>query len=338
MVPLLIFAAIMMVLLEKQERASVERGLRDTARALSVAVDNQLIASVSTLQALAAFDHPDAMDLERFHVQARRVLATQPGWRNIALHDRAGRQLISAAHPFGAPLPPAGNVEMVSQALDTGVVVISNLFVSPVLNVPVVGVSVPLVRHGIVRYVLGARLDVAALGRVLSEGKLPEEWIGTIIDREGTIVARTRGIEEFLGHPAAPEVVAQSRLSEEGSLGAMSLDGIATQTVFSRSRLSGWSVTLAIPDALVEASGRRSLWAMIGGGLRIPVDRRCLGHDGRPAHRPRDRVTLRLRAGARGGEDACGGRRIRHHGGGRRRARNDRICAWAGRRRGRTAE
>ena len=42
----------MMVLLEKQKRASVERGLRDTARALSVAVDNQLIASVSTLQAL----------------------------------------------------------------------------------------------------------------------------------------------------------------------------------------------------------------------------------------------------------------------------------------------
>ena len=156
---------------------------------------------------------------------------------------------------------------MVSQALDTGAIVISNLFVSPALNVPVVGVSVPLVRHGIVRYVLGARLDVAALGRVLSEGKLPEEWIGTIIDREGTIVARTRGIEEFLGHSAAPELVAQSRLSEEGSLGAMSVDGIAMQTVFSRSRLSGWSVTLGIPDALVEAPGRRSLWAMIGGGL-----------------------------------------------------------------------
>ena len=156
---------------------------------------------------------------------------------------------------------------MVSQALDTGAVVISNLFVSPVLNVPVVGVSVPLVRHGIVRYVLGARLDVAALGRVLSEGKLPEEWIGTIIDREGTIVARTRGIEEFLGHSAAPELVAQSRLSEEGSLGAMSVDGIAMQTVFSRSRLSGWSVTLGIPDAVVEAPGRRSLWAMIGGGF-----------------------------------------------------------------------
>ena len=110
MVPLLIFAVIMMVLLEKQKRASVERGLRDTARALSVAVDNQLIASVSTLQALAAFDHPDAMDLERFHVQARRVLATQPGWRNIALHDRAGKQHISASHPFGAPLPPSGSV------------------------------------------------------------------------------------------------------------------------------------------------------------------------------------------------------------------------------------
>ena len=102
---------------------------------------------------------------------------------------------------------------------------------------------------------------------MLSEGKLPAEWIGTVIDREGTIVARTRGIEEFLGHSADPELIAQSRLSEEGSLGAMSVDGIAMQTVFSRSRLSGWSVTLGIPSALVEASGRRSLWAMIAGGL-----------------------------------------------------------------------
>ena len=102
---------------------------------------------------------------------------------------------------------------------------------------------------------------------MLSEGKLPEEWIGTIMDREGTIVARTRGIEEYLGHSSAPELVAQSRLSEEGSLGAMSVDGIAMQTVFSRSRLSGWSVTLGIPDAVVEAPARRSLWAMIGGGF-----------------------------------------------------------------------
>ena len=107
MVPLLIFAVIMMVLLEKQKRESVERGLRDTARALSVAVDNQLIASVSTLQALAAFDHPDAMDLERFHVQAQRVLATQPGWRisrcMTAPADNSSAPRIRSARRFRRP-------------------------------------------------------------------------------------------------------------------------------------------------------------------------------------------------------------------------------------------
>ena len=267
-VPLLIFAAIMMVLLERQERASVERGLRDTARALSVAVDNQLIASVSTLQALAAFDPLDSENLERFHGQAQRVLATQPGWRNIALHDRFGRQLLSAAHPFGTSLSPGGSVKMVRQALDTGGTVISSLFVGPVLKVPVVGVSVPVVRQGgALRYVLGARLDIASLGRVLSEGKLRPGWIAAIIDRDGIIVARTRANEQFLGRPAAPELVAQIRLFEEGSLHTMSVDGIPVLAVFSRSRLSGWSVALGMPDALVEAPGRRSLWALIGGGL-----------------------------------------------------------------------
>jgi hypothetical protein len=53
-VPLLIFAAVMTTLFERQQRASVERGLRDTARALTVAVDHELFASISVLQALAA--------------------------------------------------------------------------------------------------------------------------------------------------------------------------------------------------------------------------------------------------------------------------------------------
>jgi hypothetical protein len=44
-VPLLIFAAVVAVLLE--------RGLEDTARALSVAVDHELVASISTRQPLA---------------------------------------------------------------------------------------------------------------------------------------------------------------------------------------------------------------------------------------------------------------------------------------------
>ena len=51
-IPILRFGTIVAVLFERQHRASRERSLRDTARALTVAVDHELISSLSTLQAL----------------------------------------------------------------------------------------------------------------------------------------------------------------------------------------------------------------------------------------------------------------------------------------------
>ena len=62
-VPLLIFAVIVIVLFERQQRASLERGFRDTTRSLTVAVDRELASSISTLEALATSEHLDAGDL-----------------------------------------------------------------------------------------------------------------------------------------------------------------------------------------------------------------------------------------------------------------------------------
>ena len=52
LIPILRFGSIVAVLFERQHRASRECSLRDTARALTVAVDHELISSLSTLQAL----------------------------------------------------------------------------------------------------------------------------------------------------------------------------------------------------------------------------------------------------------------------------------------------
>lgn len=265
-VPLLIFAVIMAALLEKQQRASLERSFRDTARALAVAVDRELTSSILALEALATSQRLDTGDREPFYREARRVVATHPGWLTINLTDPSGRQLLNLYEPFGASLPSIGHLEDVRQTLNTGRPAISNLFVGLVLKVPTVGVTVPVKRGGTLKYVLGARLAVAGLSRLLSEGKLPEDWVATIIDRKGIIVARTRGIEGLLAKPATPEFVAQSRLSEDGSFRDVTQDGTPVYGAYSRSRLSGWTVGLGVPVAVVEAPGRTSRWAIIGGG------------------------------------------------------------------------
>ena len=126
------------------------------------------------------------------------MVATRPGWITINLTDVSGQQLINVYRPFGAQLPSIGHLEDVRHTLDTGEPAISNLFTGLVLKVPTVGFTVPVRRRGTLKYALGARLDVGTLSLLLSEGQLPPDWVAMIFDRQGTILARTRGIEQCL--------------------------------------------------------------------------------------------------------------------------------------------
>lgn len=107
-VPVLIFAVVIAVLFEKHERAALERGHRDIAQALTVAVDHEPIASISTLRALATSEHLDTGNLKAFYGQAQRVLKSHEGWNTINPSDLSGQQLLNLFRPFGAPLPPPG--------------------------------------------------------------------------------------------------------------------------------------------------------------------------------------------------------------------------------------
>lgn len=265
-VPLLIFAVVVAALIEKDQRAALERSVLDTTRAIVVGVDRELTSSISLLQALATSEHLDAGDLRLFYHEAKRVAATHPDWLTINLSDPSGRQLFNLNRPFGDVLPSIGHLEDVRRTLATEEPAVSNLFSGLVLKVPTVGFTVPVKRNGLLRYVLGARLDVRGLSALLSQGKLPPTWTAEIIDRNGVIIARTRDIETLLGRRGSPEITAGSRESREGSMGPVSMDGAQAYAVFSRSRLSGWTVGLTVPLAAMETSGRVSRWAIIGGG------------------------------------------------------------------------
>ena len=94
--PLLLFAVLLTVVLHRHERDGRERGLRDTARALALAVDRELQGHIATLEALATSIHLDAPDLEQFRRDASRVMGAQPGWFNVAVFDRTGRTVDNA--------------------------------------------------------------------------------------------------------------------------------------------------------------------------------------------------------------------------------------------------
>ena len=101
LIPILAFSGFMLVAFNRQTRGATERGLIETARALSVAVDQHVSASMSVLQALATSEHLQKGELEGFDRTARAVLASQPAWHSVVCSPRRAARSQHAV-PVGA--------------------------------------------------------------------------------------------------------------------------------------------------------------------------------------------------------------------------------------------
>src|SRR5262245_46723563 len=105
LLPMLVFAIVEMIVLDRQQRASVQRGAVETARALSQAVDRELGRMLATLQTLGAARSLERDDLAAFYEDARRVLTRRPEWNTIILIAPTGQLVMDTHFPFGTPLP-----------------------------------------------------------------------------------------------------------------------------------------------------------------------------------------------------------------------------------------
>ena len=89
LVPVVTFATIAVARLASHERAASEQGLRETARALSLAVDRELASARATLLLLVGSPHLRSGDLEAFSRQGIDALSLRGTW--IILTEPSGR-------------------------------------------------------------------------------------------------------------------------------------------------------------------------------------------------------------------------------------------------------
>jgi signal transduction histidine kinase/ActR/RegA family two-component response regulator len=272
LVPMVVFSTIVIVAFGRQQRAAVRDGAVETARALMNAIDESLSGSVSKLQALATARSLDRGDLGEFDVEVKRVLASQPDWLTIVLLSPDGRQVVNALRPLGqAPvgLPDRGSFETVLVTLKP---VIGDLTFGPVTRQYDLPVRVPVLRRGMLVYVLTAVIKPASLVPVLARQRIPGDWVGSVFDRKRNIVARTKNIELFLGRPVSPEF--EALLGEgrsEGWAVTHTLEGVEVGTAYARSPVSGWGIGLGIPVSALSAPLRRSLLTVAIGGIVVVV-------------------------------------------------------------------
>jgi PAS domain S-box-containing protein len=264
LVPVALVAAVVIWLAHQDARGDLERALLDQTRALAAAVDRQMETSIAALTMLATSEALDTGDLRRFYEQARRGRQTHPEWISVVLIDATGRPLLNLLEPLGTPLPSLASIEVFERTRRSLRPETSNLFFGPTSRRWLISVNVPLLRAGALRYVLTATITPDRFTSLLAAAQIPPDSVGTIIDRDGLVVARTRDQERRLGKPADPAYVALARERTDAVFRSHTLEGWDAYRAFSRAPRSQLTVDIAVPRERVDAPLRSWLWLLTG--------------------------------------------------------------------------
>jgi signal transduction histidine kinase/ActR/RegA family two-component response regulator len=262
--PLVAFTTWIVLEVHREDRARAERALTETARALGLAVEREVTAMASALESLATAPDLDTGNLRGFYTQAAALRATQSEWKTIVLTEPSGATLLDLRHPLGTALPPTPLEAEAQSVLRMRRPLVSDSFPAPEGNARLLAIRVPVVRGGAVRYVLTGLVPTSELRDVLREQRLPLDWIGTIIDRQRVIIARTVNEQQFLGQPASERLLEATARSSEGWYRGLTKEGLHTYSAFSRSPLTGLTVALGAPAEAIDSPLQRSLWRIAG--------------------------------------------------------------------------
>jgi PAS domain S-box-containing protein len=253
----------------RHDRQEVEKHLQETARALSLVVDRQFGQAEALLWALSTSPQLKEKDYAEFDARARAAIRIPGTWINVA-DDR--RQVVNTRLPPGSPLPLIESKDH-RKGLTVGMVRVSNLFSGLVVKQPAVGIDTLVTTDDGSELYVSINMLAETVSRILADQGLPPTWIGAIVDRNGTVVARSRDADRFVGRPATPENV--KRVQDEVRQGvseSVSLDGVPTLLAFSRSPSSGWSTIVAVPQSEITAAPWRSaLYLALAGGVLLAL-------------------------------------------------------------------
>ena len=223
------------------EREAHQRNLRDTARAMSMLVDGELLRRATIAHVLSQSPEldgevpPDAERRLAFERQARRTMQGLDGWVELRA---PGRLLMSTRHAEGSG-ESNGLAELSPVAL------MQRLAPASGGPEPYAAWTEPVYRGGQLVYNVVVTVRPAELQRIV-QGQGNPGWIGTVMDNTGRVVARRPGGAEYVGRLSRTDLRDRMAAAHEGAFESVSLDGTPTAGYFSTSPL-GWTYVSAMP-------------------------------------------------------------------------------------------
>jgi two-component sensor histidine kinase/PAS domain-containing protein len=134
--------------------------------------------------------------------------------------------------------------------------VVSDLLIGTVTKAPLVLADVPVLKDGEVVAFIDVVLKPQRLGEILSRD-LPDGWIAGIVGRDGRLIARSLDQYRFIGG------VNQGFLDQvkgpSGTFDSTSREGQRVAGVYLRSPLSGWVVSVALPESMLDVPAKSAM-------------------------------------------------------------------------------
>lgn len=152
MLPLIIFAAVIVFNNYKQVRKDATQRVLETTRSIRLVLDSEAQRITGGLQVLALTDALRNGDFESFRPIAAGFLQQYGKDSVVLVADREGRQLFSSVTTDTASLPQRNNRDIVKKVFETKRPKYSNLFVGSVKHQLIITVEVPVFRDGNVIY------------------------------------------------------------------------------------------------------------------------------------------------------------------------------------------
>ncbi|WP_436180173.1 diguanylate cyclase domain-containing protein [Acidovorax sp. LjRoot66] len=244
--PVSLMAVVVMVYDYQRLREQQARALVVTARAIIATVDKDLAGVESGLRVLSTSRSLLDGNLPAFQLQAEDAL----GHLHVAalvLEDGHGSVLMDTRLPPGThatspsprPTPSFSQAAFLQTRFEKETAVTIAVPVAPGK-----AGKVPASEQW-----LRASLWPERLTQLLNNQHLARDWIVSIHDAEGSIVARSHEMRRFVGAKGAPRLLERLAQVDEDSVVAVTLEGIPVLSAFSRSPATGWAVSIGIPSS-----------------------------------------------------------------------------------------
>ncbi len=269
--PLIVFAADIVVYNYQQDRKDATQRVLETVRSVRLVLDAEVQRMTWGLQVLTLTNALREGDLTGF----RRIVDgfLEPYGKDgvVLVADRQGRQIFSSVTADTASLPLRNNRDIVEKVFTTKQPAYSNLFIGAVKGKLIVTVEVPVMKEGEVVYVISFSPPIEIFQSIIEKQRPGPDWTLAIFDSEGINFARVPNPQETIGKRASSSLQAEMFRSAEATLTTVTLEGVPLITSLTRSALTGWTVAGGISeDSLVSPLWRNlAITSTIGGILLL---------------------------------------------------------------------